>query len=425
VPAMTDISVKNADLGEHTDDAVGGLLLVVRPSTRKSAGVGKKSVLRRAWVLRVSHDGQRRRIGLGPYPLVGLAAARQKAAETKRMLAMGQDPTRAGRARQRAAAEASVLTFGLAVDLYLAEAAPSFKNAKSEAGRLRALKRICAPLNDRRVESIGVREVAAILKTLRPGTADRTRSALNGVFAFATIVMEQHGVLMRNPASSDLLKAAGYSKNVSRGRQPALPYSALPAFLSELAGILTPAARCLEFIISTVARSGPARLAKFSDIDLEARIWRVPRGDLKDSRHRSGVFAVPLNPLAVSAVEAMQEINSRRAKPSRFVFSEDNGEVINDMKLITLSRRMRRTGKWLDPDAERPFVVHGFRATFRTWAQEQGKDRELAELSMGHKFYGAAEGRYPRGDLLEPRRKLLDEWSSCCVGAEIVPLRRA
>jgi hypothetical protein len=64
VPTMTDISVKNADVGEHTDDTVRGLLLVVRPSTRKSAGEGKKPVLRRAWVLRVSHDGQRRRIGL-------------------------------------------------------------------------------------------------------------------------------------------------------------------------------------------------------------------------------------------------------------------------------------------------------------------------------------------------------------------------
>ena len=175
-----------------------------------------------------------------PISAVGLAQAREKAAEAIRQLEKGQDPTRKGRARLKAEIEAQTYTFKRAVDEYLAEAAPTLKHPKSEAGRTRGLKAICAHLNDRLVEEIGTREIAAILKSLAPGTADRTRTALNGVFAFAAVAMERRGVLMRNPVSSDLLKAAGYAKTVSHGRQPALSYLELPTFLSEVAKSVRP-----------------------------------------------------------------------------------------------------------------------------------------------------------------------------------------
>ena len=130
---------------------------------------------------------------------------------------------------------------------------------------------------------------------------------------------------MRNPVSSDLLRAAGYAKTMSHGRQPALSYLELPAFLLEVARIRSVPARCLEFIIATASRSGTARVAKYSDIDIEARVWRVPRSDLKDGRHRSDAFVVPLNDMAVAAVEAMragETERQKRAKPSAYVFAE-------------------------------------------------------------------------------------------------------
>lgn len=338
MPTLTDKFVRSAPGGEHTDEGQRGLILLVRPSTSKL----RPDELRRSWVLRAVHGGKRKRIGLGRYPAVGLAQAREKAAEAIRQLERGQDPTRKGRARLKADIEAQTYTFKRAVDEYLAEAAPTLKHPKSEAGRTRGLKAICAHLNDRLVEEIGTREIATTLKSLAPGTADRTRTALNGVFAFAAVAMESRGVLMRNPVSSDLLKAAGYVKTVSHGRQPALSYLELPAFLSEVARIRSAPARCLEFIIATASRSGAARVAKYSDIDIEARVWRVPRSDLKDGRHRSDAFVVPLNDIAVAAVEATRETNAKRAKPSAYVFAEPDGQPINDMKLITLARALRR-----------------------------------------------------------------------------------
>jgi integrase len=302
-----------------------------------------------------------------------------------------------------------------------------YKHPKSEAGRIRALRQICAHLNDKLVEEIGTREIAAILKRLAPGTADRTRSALKGVFAFAAIAMERRGVLMSNPVSADLLKAAGYLKSVSYGRQPALSYLELPAFLAQVAKVRTPSARCLEFIIATASRSSPARLAKFSDIDLEARVWRVPLSDLKDGRFRSDALVVPLNNAAVGAVEAMRDIEAKRATSSPYVFSEPNGAPLTDMRLITLARALRRTGAWLDPDSGRPFTVHGFRASFRTWTFATRQDREVSELALGHKFHGDVERRYLRNELLDERRALMDRWGRHCAGdsGEVIPLSRA
>jgi integrase len=409
-------------LGEHTDVVQRGLILLVRASTSKS----RSDQLRRSWVLRVVHGGKRKRIGLGQYPAVALATAREKAAEAIRQLEMGQDPTRKGRALLKAEIKAKTYTFKRAVDEYLAEAAPTFKHPKSEADRTRGLRRICAPLNDRLVEEIGTREIATILKSLAPAAADPTRSALNGVFAFAAIAMERRGVLMRNPVSSDLLKAAGYVKNVSHGRQPALSYLELPAFLSEVAKIRAPSARCLEFIVATASRSGAARLAKYHDMDLEKRVWRVPRSDLKDGRYRSDAFVVPLNAMAIAAVENMREMNGHRATPSRYVFAEPHGDPISELKLIALTRALRRTGDWLDPDNGRPFTIHGLRASFRTWTFATRQDREVSELALGHKFHGAVERRYLRDELLEERRVLMDRWARHCSGrvAEVIPLRR-
>lgn len=183
----------------------------------------------------------------------------------------------------------------------------------------------------------------------------------------------------------------------------------------------------MEFIIATASRSGAARVAKYSDIDIEARVWRVPRSDLKDGRHRSDAFVVPLNDIAVAAVEATRETNAKRAKPSAYVFAEPDGQPINDMKLITLARALRRTGDWLDPDSGRPFTVHGLRASFRTWTFATRQDREVSELALGHKFHGAVERRYLRDELLDERRKLMGSWGLYCAGqnGEVIPLRRA
>ena len=435
MPILTDAFVQKALEGEYTDAQSPGLILRVQRSTgRRRAGPDVsqvRPVLLRSWVYRAPRNekGKRPRIGLGSYPLVGLKEARRKAVEALELVTNGEDPTRAGRARKRAEIEARTLTFERAVELYFREAAQAYKNPKDELIRTKALRTICAPLNSKAVEEITSRDLAAILKPLRPETGRKTLAAVRAVFDFAAVEMNRRGVSMRNPGSSDLMKAVGYNRpsraaNVSH---PAVAWEEMPSFMGALAGFATPEARCLEFGISTIARSGAARLARFEDIDLTARVWRCPADNMKDSRHRAGVFVVPLNDIAIGAVEAMRAINDKRAKPSPFVFADDGEErPVSQDRLTKLTRAMRSAGNWRDPVTNKPFVIHGFRASFRTWVEATGHDRQAAELTMGHKAFGAVEALYIRDDFLGKRRKLLDDWSGYCLGqgAEIISFRR-
>jgi integrase len=436
LPILTDVFVQRALEGEYTDAQSPGLILRVQPSTtrlRAGSGVSEaRPALLRSWVYRAPRNdkGKRPRIGLGSYPVVGLKEARRKAAEARELVTNGEDPTRAGRVRKQAEVEARTMTFERAVDLYLGEAAHAYKNPKDEMIRTKALRTICAPLNSRAVEEITPRDLAALLKPLRPETGRKTLAAVRAVFDFAAVEMDRRGVSMRNPGSSDLMKAVGYKRPPRAGNvsHPAVAWEEMPSFMSALAEFVTPEARCLEFAISTIARSGAARLARFGDIDLTARVWRCPADDMKDSRHRAGVFVVPLNDIAIGAVEAMRAMNDKRAMPSLFVFADD-GEArpVSQDRLTKLTRAMRTAGNWHDPVTKKPFVIHGFRASFRTWVEATGHDRQAAELAMGHKAFGAIEALYIRDDFLGKRRKLLDDWSSYCLGqgAGIIPMHRA
>ncbi len=194
-----------------------------------------------------------------------------------------------------------------------------------------------------------------------------------------------------------------------------------------LRAIPSTAARLLEFVILTVSRAGAARLARFDQIDVKSAVWRVPAAQLKDARFRKGEpFVVPLAPRALEIVEAM------RASPSAFIFSDGSDEPLSDMAVTSLVRRMCRARPWLDPTSipKRRITTHGFRSTFRTWCQTNRRDREVSEIALGHRFLGAVEASYARGDLLDERRKLIEDWALYLdtpppADAEIIPLRRA
>jgi integrase len=416
-------NVSTVPKGAHHDNLVRGLILLVRSAA--------KGGFRRSWVLRVTIGGKRKRIGLGPLSLTGLAEARQKAREALRLIDAGEDPTRACKVRQRIAAEARTLTFKGAMDLYLAEAARPYKNPKSEAIRTRALQTICAPLHTRPVETISPRDIQSALKALAPETQRKALAAIRAVFDLALVEMEQRGSpLNRNPASPDLMRAVGYRRpsRAADRPHPAIDYRETAAFMAALAEVRTPAARLIEFIVLTTSRSGAARLCRYDQIDADKRLWRIPAAQLKDSNHRSGDFVVPLSLAALTAIESMRTINPRRPKPSPYVFAESDGDgPLREDRLTTLIRNLRRKGGWRDPHSERPIVIHGFRASFRTWVETTRRhDKDFAEISLGHKVNGEVAARYIRTGLIDERRKLLDDWARHCAGesAEVIPLRR-
>jgi integrase len=406
---------RNAKIGEHTDGT--GLILVVRPS--RSGGK-----LRRSWVLRIVDGDRRRKLGLGSYPTVGLGQARQKAQEVRRDLSEGIDPS-VGAKRRTAILEAGrSLTFGKAIDDYLAKAAPKFKNVKSDEIRERALRVIFAPLHARDVASIMVADVAGILRSLAPQTATKSHAAIRAVFDFAAATLEPHGVVIVNPADPRRLRALGWTPKSARTAtpHPALDWRRMPEFMAELARHDDVAARCLAFAILTVARAGAARLAKWRDIDLERRVWSVPIADLKDSKHRTAPFMVPLS---VTAIDLLKSTPRRGA----FLFPNAADRPIDDQTIVQVIRRLHRRGDWRDPRTGKLATAHGFRASFRTWAKALRLDREIAELSMGHAFYKNSESPYARDDdeVLALRRRMLEAWALHCAGesAEVIAFPHA
>ena len=161
---------------------------------------------------------------------------------------------------------------------------------------------------------------------------------------------------------------------------------------------------CLEFVILTACRSGEARNAEWSEIDMEAREWRIPASRMKSGReHR-----VPLSNVVLEVLERVYPLSGgeglvfpspvRKAKP------------LSDM---SLTKVLRDTGL-----AEKA-VVHGFRSSFRTWASENtNADHAVMELSLAHAVGSAVEQAYARSDLYAKRARLMDQWGHFVAGGE-------
>ena len=176
-------------------------------------------------------------------------------------------------------------------------------------------------------------------------------------------------------------------------------------------------AQCLALAILTVVRAGSARLAKWKNFDLERRVWSVPILDLKNSKHRTAPFVVPLSEPAIDLIKALP-------RRGAFLFPNAVNHPIDDQAIVHAIRVMHRCGDWKDPKTGKPVTAHGFRASFRTWAKAKRLDREIAELVLDHVFYSSSENPYARDDdeVLVLRRGMLEAWARHCVGqsAEIV-----
>ena len=305
------------------------------------------------------------------------------------------------------------MTFLEAAEAHIARAAPRFKNEKSRHALRHALLVHCQPLHGRAVTDIRPVDVADLLNKISiraPYRVEAVRIAVRSVFAYARLTLEDGDVSLRDPTERERLKAAHYRAPEPTGRHhPALPHERIPAFMAELRAIATPDARLLEFTILTGNRAGEARAARFDQIDVKDGVWRVPRFQLKSARFLSGeFFHVPLSARASEIIEEMRSLSPR----SMLVFPDSH-----DMTTINFLRKLCRAGSWTDPSSGRNISTHGFRTSFRGWAQKTKQDRAATELSLGHVYFGKIEVRYQPDDLLAERRELLDAWCLYCSGA--------
>ncbi len=404
---LTDRAIKAAEQGRHGDG--DGLFLEVSAKGAKS------------WLLRFQLAGQRRDMGLGRYPEIGLADARRLAADARAKIARGVDPIDARKAAKQAARP--VPLFKEVAETVVADETRKSSNAKvGYRWGLLLGEKYSAPLLNRRISEITASDIAKHLKPLwheKPETASKYLDALRRLFEVARIrLRDEHGINFQNPATWADLRASGFesARKLTRGHHPSLRYSEMPAFMAALREQPGVAAMMLEFVILTCVRSGAARLARWNEFDLDQAVWTVPLSSLKDRKHRSENFRVPLSSCVV---EILREAQSLRLAENDIVFPSPRGKVFTDMAMAAVLKRMngndRNNPLWRDPSDGRAITTHGFRATFKTWCEESMTfPHNVVEQALGHQIGTEVERAYRRTDVLEARRKLMDAWAQHC-----------
>lgn len=387
------------------------------------------------WTFRYMVNRKAREMGLGSYPAVGLADAREAAAEARKLIARGGDPVEARRAeKEEKKAEPQpvkkVPTFGEVAELVIRDVEAASKNDKVKYQWRRHLTVHCAALTSRPVNEITSSEVAAIVKPLRDSKPEVCRKTLPGirrVFERARVILKnEFGIRMiENPADLADLEAEGFRKprRLTRGHHPSLPYTRMAEFIDALRGQDSQSAGLLEFLILTNVRTTTAIKAEWTEIDLVEKLWTIPVAKLKDYDFRTEPFRVPLSGRAVWILKEMKAFGDRQAsigRASSYVFHGLKvGEPLSNMVMLTLMKRMEKAApadrKWKDPIQGKRIVPHGFRSTFRVWAEETTAfPHAVVEEAMGHTIGSEAERAYRRTDVLEKRRELMEAWAAYC-----------
>ncbi len=370
--ALTQMRAKNLDAGKHADGQ--GLWLI-----KRSKGAGK-------WIVRLVIRGKRREMGLGPWPDVSIAEARERAAEARKAVRDGLDPI-VERAKQRQAPK--VVT--------LSEAARGcFEAKKAELKNANAVKRWLGLLENHVLPKIGnipVEDIDQhmIKKTLEPlwhsksETARKSLGHIGQTLKYAAALGLEVDLQATMKARALLGKQRHKTEHI-----PAMPYADAPKFYRWLCDQDHTAALALRFLILTAARTSEVRLATFDEI--KDGIWTLASERTKTGReHR-----VPLTPEALAIVGI-----ARGRSPNDFLFPALRGKPISDMAMSTF---MKREGYEARP--------HGFRTTFRTWAEEQTDAAfEVKEAALGHHVDAGVVGAYQRSDRLDKRRDLMSEWT--------------
>lgn len=355
----------------------------------------------RSWILRGTFRGKRVNRGLGAVGDLSLAEAREEARRIRQAWREGRDPAAEREAALAAvrAAEAKLVTFAAyypeVVRTVTAELAP-----KSHTQWMSSLEAYAVPsLGGLPVASITPDDVAKALKPIwgaKADTAGKVRGRIERICEHAIAAGIRTNA---NPASVGLIKALLGDPRKVVEHQPSLYHPDAPAFYGLLRERDATSYAVLRFLMLTCVRSGEARHATWGEFDLNECVWRIPPERTKTRT----LYRVPLTEAAVAQLPA-------KGDPEAYVFPNTRGGPLTDAA-VSKSMRVIATDRFLDQDTGRTAVVHGLRATFRSWAQDVGADREIAELVLGHMTGDAAERAYKRSDVLEARRTLLKEWS--------------
>lgn len=364
----------------------------------------------RRWLFRYQRGGIKDSMGMGSAKDVKMPEAKDKAIDARRLLAKGVDPKEQRNEVRRA--EGSRL-FGEFAAEWKETIKTGLKHRASRDKLDRVVDVICKPLHKLRIDEIETGHVVKVLKTVwhqREVSRD-TRQRLALIFNAAIA----HKLCTDNPADWDTrlkpIMPKQKKRGSVRGSHKAMDYHALPGLMQKLGAIKDQSARALETTILTLVRTIETQNMRWDQLDLETGLWDLGSDDTKNERAKR-------TPLPRQTLAYLREAYASRI--SDFVFpgrslrkSISNNTMLKHLKEIT---------------GDETLTVHGFRTTFRTWAQEETDfEEEIVEHCLHHITGDEAEKAYKRGEALKKRRGVMQAFADFATRppAKVLPIRKA
>ena len=411
VTPLSDLQVRRITrVGWHAVGGVAGLLLQVRKPKKNGAQVP------RSWILRIKVGDQRQPIGLGSYPQVSLAVAREQAAKLVMEAKQGVNLKAKKRAQRSSliSAASKNKTFKECAEAYMDAHSSDYTNEKHRKQWPATLVTYAYPIiGNMLVSDIAMRDVRNVLEqetsaakalkgklwNVKTETAKRLLGRIKTVLDYATVSEYRTGT---NPAQwkGYLSTQLASPKNLQKKEHhPAVPYPHIGDFMSKLRSNSSLSAKALEFLILTAVRSGSVRNAEWSEIDVDNALWTIPAEHTKARQeHR-----VPLQPQAIKLLKSLSKVAG-----TNLIFPNRNNKALSDMAFNQIMRGMRERG-----ELKVEGVPHGFRSTFRDWSAERTSySDEIRKAASGHAIGDSVKEAYQRTDLLDKRRSLMNEWAN-------------
>ena len=352
------------------------------------------------WVFRYSMFGKSKDMGLGKFPIVTLNDARQKLVNAKKIIYEGKDPIKLKKEKQIELKRKSI-TFKKIRDEFIETFQVEWSNSKHKNQWINTLKTYADPIiGDLAPSEIKTHHVLSILKPIwssKHETASRIRQRLERIFSYciASNFMDRP-----NPASlKDNLEflLPKVSKSLSVQHLRSLDYQGLPFLIPKLINPHTTPSLALALLITTACRTNEVIGSTWNEINLKDKVWVIPAHRMKMRQEHT----VPLNDLALRVLNLIEKNN---ASPFIFLNAKKTTHICNNTMRYFLMKNL--------PDYFKDTVPHGFRSSFRNWAEENHNySRRAVELCLAHANKNKVEKAYLRSNLLSKRTEIMNEWN--------------
>ncbi len=368
------------------------------------------------WIYRYKLDGRSRDMGLGTYPQVSLAEARELASAAGTLKRSGKDPIEARKAEavarktEQSAGQTSAVTFREVALDYIEAHRPGWKNAKHASQWTNTLTTYAYPIiGDLPPAEVTTDHVSKTLKSIwvsKPETASRVRNRIELVLDAAKARGLREG---ENPARwrGHLDKLFPKPTQVKPVRHhPALPWSEAPKFIRTVSECRGLSYRAIEMTVMTACRTSEVLNATWNELDLVNDVWTIPAERMKARKeHRV--------PICAQLRRLIDEL-PRQANSSYLFPGQRLGRPLSNMAMAMALRELGHDS----------ITMHGFRSAFRDWAGEcTSHPSDVCEQALAHTLRNQVEAAYRRGDLFAKRKRLMTEWCNFLYADETTGVR--